>query len=490
MKKLLVLITTVIIILSSMMITPAEISASDFKQKEEKGVNSCKPYTYKSKFTWGNLNLTYKDSGLDEDSLKITILKDTPVYILTWKSSKKNGMEHYEPVIGKQVTTAKKGNEYLLHNGYGLNSRYSNVVVLNDGLYYRDSPTYFYKNSKGSQNYHLMKVDPKKIKEETITQQLVTKLECAAKDYEARQDKFYKQGSKIIKQIINPKMTEFEQVKAIADYVASIAEFDTTTGYNNIPHTSFSKEGVLQKGVAVSQGFADAMAFLLDIAGIRNEKVRGEAYGWSHYYWNAVKVDGKWYHLDVTYLNKVLEFNEHIINANYESLLMENPYKFFLVSDKYISNDYKKHWFPYKTDTKFEDYFKDQYGEDLSANEESLDDSSNLDFHEEQDAKFNYDIQNINIAQDSNNPSSVEATFDFLNYTDHDYYVSFEVSVIDENGEILETRYAENILQKSINNLSNDDSTKAYWYFDVSPLYVENYKLQIVVWKSVMVDSK
>ncbi|MEO4052297.1 transglutaminase domain-containing protein [Solibacillus sp. CAU 1738] len=488
MKKLLVLITTVIIILSSLLITPAEISASDFKQKEEKGVNSCKPYTYKSKFKWGNLNLTHETGGFDDESLKITILKDTPVYVLTYKKSMKNGMEYHEAVKGNQVSIAKKGNEYLLSHGYGLTSRYSNVVVLNDGLYYKDSPSYFYKDPKGSQNYHLIKVDPKKIKEEHFTQQLVTKLDCARKDYEARQDKLYAQGSKIIKQIINPKMTEFEQVKAIADYVASISEFDTTTGYKNIPHTSFSKEGVLQKGVAVSQGFADATAFLLDIAGIRNKEVRGEAYGWSHYYWNAVKVDGKWYHLDVTYLNKVLEFNDYIINANYESLLLENPYKFFLVSDQYISNDYKKHWFPYITDTKYDDYFNEQYGVDLSTNEESLDDSSNLDFHEKQDSKFNYDIQNINIAQDSNNPDSVEATFDFLNYTNNDYYVSFEVSVIDENGEILETRYAENILQKSINNLSNDDSTEAYWYFDVSPLYVENYKLQIVVWKSVMVE--
>ncbi len=37
----------------------------------------------------------------------------------------------------------------------------------------------------------------------------------------------------------------------------------------------------------------------------------------------------------------------------------DNPYKFFLVSHQFISNDYKKHWFPYVTDTKYDDYFKE-----------------------------------------------------------------------------------------------------------------------------------
>lgn len=372
MKRLLVLIITLIIILSSTMINPTEISASDdfYKQKEDKGVKSCKTYTYKSKFQWGNFNLTYKESSwFVDESMKITILKDTPVYVLTIKTSMKNGMEHHEPVKGKQIRTAKKGTEYILQHGEGLTSRNSNFVVLNDVVYYLVSPTYFYKDPNASGDYLLMKVDPKKIKEEKISQQLLTKLRCAEKDYEARQDKLYTQGSKIIKQIINPKMSEFEQVKSIAEYVASISKNDTTTKYKDIPTTSFRKEGVLQKGVAVSTGYAEAMAFLLDIAGIRNEIVQGEAYGWSYYHWNAVMVDGKWYYLDVAYLDSILEYNE--FSMMYDSLLIKNPYKFFLVSDQYMSSDYKKYWFQYITDNKYDDYFKEQYEIDLITNEGS-----------------------------------------------------------------------------------------------------------------------
>ncbi len=109
--------------------------------------------------------------------------------------------------------------------------------------------------------------------------------------------KLYDELDKVLSSIITPTMSDYEKELAIHDYIVSHCAY----GY-----VDYSKEyayrayGVLVQGTAVCNGYAEAMALMLECVGVENEFMTGTADGELHA-WNRVKLDGEWYQVDATW---------------------------------------------------------------------------------------------------------------------------------------------------------------------------------------------
>ena len=79
-----------------------------------------------------------------------------------------------------------------------------------------------------------------------------------------------------------------------------------------IKYSSNTAYGVLFEGYGICSGYADAMALFLNYYHIPNYKVVSE-----NHVWNAVYLDGNWYHLDLTWDDPVTENNTNIRLDNF-----------------------------------------------------------------------------------------------------------------------------------------------------------------------------
>ena len=119
---------------------------------------------------------------------------------------------------------------------------------------------------------------------------------------------FYKYGSERIKEMqseinaevtkvldgITADMSEYDKVKYIYDYLASNVVYDESE------ENCRDIYGVFVKKKAICGGYSKAFSYLCDRIGIETATVTGDADGEPHM-WNMVKIDGKWYNIDVTY---------------------------------------------------------------------------------------------------------------------------------------------------------------------------------------------
>lgn len=130
----------------------------------------------------------------------------------------------------------------------------------------------------------------------------------------------------IIKNIIKSGMNDFEKVKAINDYMIQNVSYDMENYKNNtIPASSYTALGALEKKIAVCSGYAKMFRVLAITAGLECTYITGDTpYG--YHAWNQVKVDGKWYNIDVTWNDPDCETkaNGHYYCGCYEYFLLSN----------------------------------------------------------------------------------------------------------------------------------------------------------------------
>lgn len=111
---------------------------------------------------------------------------------------------------------------------------------------------------------------------------------------------------KVIKEKLNNNMPTREKIKIIHDYIIDNAEYDKLK-YENKNDTTYKSNtayGVLIQGYGTCNGYADAMAIFLDKLNIINYKISN-----SEHIWNLVYLDGKWYHLDLTWDDPISDVN-------------------------------------------------------------------------------------------------------------------------------------------------------------------------------------
>ena len=121
-----------------------------------------------------------------------------------------------------------------------------------------------------------------------------------------------KELTRIVKSLITNNMSDYDKIKTINKYLVDRYEYDKSLLSNNV-------YSALTTGKTICQGYAMTAYKMLNLAGIENKIIIGYLNEVSHG-WNLVKLNGKWYQLDVT--------NNDVANN-----------KYFLVNDKTLRND-------------------------------------------------------------------------------------------------------------------------------------------------------
>lgn len=116
-------------------------------------------------------------------------------------------------------------------------------------------------------------------------------------------------------QILTPYMTDRDKIKAFHDYIITNTVYDsersealTSNGYSVNINNSHKANGVLNNHVALCSGYTDLMAIFLSSIDIPNFKIANK-----QHIWNAVYLDGTWYHLDLTWDDPVTSTGEDLL---------------------------------------------------------------------------------------------------------------------------------------------------------------------------------
>ena len=118
--------------------------------------------------------------------------------------------------------------------------------------------------------------------------------------------------------------TTYDKLKYFHDYLVINCTSSTDYEYANTVY------GALVKGQALCEGYAKAFSYLCNKAGIENMIVTG--YTNEAHMWNMVKVNGNWYHVDVTW-----DKPSGMLAEMYPDMVM---YQYFMVTDSVIENDH------------------------------------------------------------------------------------------------------------------------------------------------------
>lgn len=109
-------------------------------------------------------------------------------------------------------------------------------------------------------------------------------------EYKAAIDKAYAE-------VINDNMTDEQKATALHDYLVQHMVYDQNAN-NNLGIEKRNAYEALVNGIGVCQGYTLAYAALLNKAGIEVDYCKSKS---MNHIWNYVKLDGKWYHADLTY---------------------------------------------------------------------------------------------------------------------------------------------------------------------------------------------
>jgi hypothetical protein len=104
--------------------------------------------------------------------------------------------------------------------------------------------------------------------------------------------------AKALQTILEPGMNDHEKIKAIHDWIVSHVEYDQSL-------KRYTAYDAVTIGEAVCQGYALLGYKMLNEAGITAIIAEGTVNTGEHA-WNMVKLDGEWYHLDLTWDDPVV----------------------------------------------------------------------------------------------------------------------------------------------------------------------------------------
>lgn len=136
---------------------------------------------------------------------------------------------------------------------------------------------------------------------------------------------------KLINKLVATTSNDREKIKIIHDYIINNTKYDSDrSDFNIINYKSDIAYGPLFEGFGICGGYSDTMALFLERFDIKNYKVSSDKH-----VWNAVYLDGGWYHLDLTWDDPVAQNNVNFLTDD-----------FFLISSNELKNkDVTEHQF-------------------------------------------------------------------------------------------------------------------------------------------------
>ncbi len=146
---------------------------------------------------------------------------------------------------------------------------------------------------------------------------------------------------------------EIETVRAVHDYLVNNIKYDTTHKADR----SHDMYGALINGTSVCEGYAESFLYIMRLCGIECFMVEGTLSGENHV-WNMIKLDGQWYHIDVTSDDPVLSSGEQVLRFEYFNITDAEIQKTHNIIDNLVD-------VPKATATKY-NFFK-YYGLEFSS---------------------------------------------------------------------------------------------------------------------------
>lgn len=127
---------------------------------------------------------------------------------------------------------------------------------------------------------------------------------------------------------IQPNMSDYDKALVLHDKLVS------ENSYNDDAIRKYCAYGALNESNSVCQGYALAYAYMLKKVGIKSHIVHSDT---MNHVWNIVKIGGKWYHVDATWDDEMIENNK---GKKYDST-GRVLHKYFLINSSRIkSGDY------------------------------------------------------------------------------------------------------------------------------------------------------
>lgn len=112
-----------------------------------------------------------------------------------------------------------------------------------------------------------------------------------------------KELKKAVGEIIKDGMSEYDKEKAVYDYVFSQTHFNDDSlvaiSDDSEDDESYNPYGFFHDHSTICVGNATTIKLFFDVLGIDSKIIHSTENG--EHAWNVVKIDGKWYHLDVTF---------------------------------------------------------------------------------------------------------------------------------------------------------------------------------------------
>ncbi|HHX33109.1 MAG TPA: hypothetical protein GX713_02655 [Mollicutes bacterium] len=127
----------------------------------------------------------------------------------------------------------------------------------------------------------------------------------------------------IINKELNSSMTLEEKILKIHDHIINITKYDQDRLDGIIKYKSNIAYGPLLEGYGICGGYSDAMAIFLNRWNVPNFKVASNTH-----IWNAVYINNKWLHLDLTWDDPVS------INSDKNNLI----HKFYLIDTETLES--------------------------------------------------------------------------------------------------------------------------------------------------------
>lgn len=106
--------------------------------------------------------------------------------------------------------------------------------------------------------------------------------------------KLFNKIKKIASEITNKNMTDFEKEKAIHNYIVLNSSYS-----KNITDNSYNIRNLIENKTGVCEAYAYTFQILCTFAGLECDVITGTLNGQNHG-WNLIKLDGEYYHVDVT----------------------------------------------------------------------------------------------------------------------------------------------------------------------------------------------
>ncbi|MBR5370291.1 MAG: hypothetical protein IK137_03190 [Bacilli bacterium] len=126
-------------------------------------------------------------------------------------------------------------------------------------------------------------------------------------------NKINKKVDELYKELYNSDLSYEENIKTFHDYIINNTKYDANRSDNGvIEYKSDIAYGPLFEGYAICGGYTDLMQLFLEKMGLNNFRVSSY-----QHVWNAVEINNKWYHIDLTWDDPVMSDGSDRLNHNY-----------------------------------------------------------------------------------------------------------------------------------------------------------------------------